>query len=337
MSTNHHGNANGEILLDAGTNELEVLIFKLAGGSFGVNVAKVREVIKPVHLHASPHRHPSVLGMFNMRGHVMPVVDLAGHLKLREMIQPENLTGQIIITEFNGLRTGFVVDAVEHIHRLSWSQVEPAPDLDIGMHKAGGNATDAQGNRRHISSTTGTVKLDERLILMLDFESVADEILLEQKLHIGPVEQVVDVDRSTKRVIMAEDSPFMRNLMNDVLRASGYDRLEVYSDGQAAWEAIDAIANDPSQPGIDAVVSDIEMPRMDGLALTKRIKSDKRLTGVPVMLFSSLISEDNRKKGKQVGADVQMPKPELAEIVRMVDRVCAGLPVGDEPVELKAA
>lgn len=342
MSTGFLGssfaNPHDQILLDAGTNELEVLIFQLAGGSFGVNVAKVREVIKPVNLHSSPEQHPSVLGMFNMRGHVMPVVDLAGHLRLRPMIEPEQLAGQIIITEFNGFRTGFVVDSVEHIHRLSWKQVEPAPELDIALHCNHGKTTDDMGNRRHISSTTGTIKFDDRLVLMLDFESVADEILMERRLHIGPVELAANVNRPAQRVLLVEDSPFMRNLMSDVLRASGYEKLEVYSDGQAAWEAIDAIASDPTQAKINAIVSDIEMPRMDGLALTKRIKADQRLEGVPVMLFSSLISNDNRKKGEQVGADVQMPKPELAEIVRMIDRVCAGVPiVSDEPIQRQAA
>ncbi|MGP1346216.1 MAG: chemotaxis protein [Phycisphaerales bacterium] len=329
-------NVSGEILLEAGTNELEVLVFRMAGGAFGVNVAKVREVIKPVRLHASPHKHPSVLGMFNMRGHVLPVVDLGGHLKLRGMMDAADLEGQIIIMEFNGLRTGFVVDAVEQIHRLSWSKVEPAPDLWIGGDSDVASVTDEHGNRRHISSTTGTVQMGDRLILMLDFESVADEILMERRLHIGAVEKGADVDRGSKRVIMAEDSPFMRNLMHDVLKASGYERLEVFSDGLAAWEAIDAIAGDASAQRIDAIISDIEMPRMDGLALTKRVKSDPRLKGVPVVLFSSLVSEDNRKKGQQVGADVQMPKPELAEIVKMVDRVCAGIGVGgEEPVRLK--
>lgn len=296
----------GTILLDAGTNEFEVLVFSLAGGRFGLNVAKVREVIKPVPVVAAPNQHPSVMGMFNIRGVVLPVVDLSRHLGLD---RDSNSEGRVIITEFNAIRTGFLVDSVDQIHRLSWKQVKPSPDLRIG------GAT----SHENVSSITGTIELDGHLVLLIDFESVADAILCEKRLHVGSVENASNVDRPSKRVILAEDSPFMRKLMRDVLVQSGYTGLEVYNDGQAAWEAINA-------PGkkIDAIISDIEMPRMDGLRLTKLVKEQKEFANVPVVLFSSLVSEDNLKKGKQVGADVQIPKPELEEVVKLVDRAVSG-------------
>lgn len=309
----------GDILLDAGTNEFEVLVFALADGHYGVNVAKVREVIKPIPLVASPNQHASVLGMFNIRGSVLPVVDLALHLGLRDATPMEDgkLVGRVIITEFNGLRTGFLVDAVDQIHRLSWSLVKPAPDLNVGNAAGGTSGT---------SSVTGTIELNKQLILMVDFESVADAILMEKRLHIPSVDNPLKVDRASKRVILCEDSPFMRKLMTEVLISSGYKKLEVYSDGQAGWDAIKA-------PGakIDAIISDIEMPRMDGLRLTKLIKSEPRLEGVPVVLFSSLISEDNVKKGKQVGADVQVPKPQLLEMVQLVDKAVSGIAISSDP------
>lgn len=304
----------GDILLDAGTNELEVLVFGLAGGWYGVNVAKVREVIRPVKVTASPHRHESVVGIFNMRGSVITMVDLKKHLTLSdEPDRDPDAEGRIIITEFNGLRTGFLVDSVEQIHRMSWQNVKTAPNL---------NGLSSVEEIEH-GICTGIIEIGDRLVLMIDFESVADAILFHEKLHIEKVENTDNVDRASKRVILAEDSPFMRDLMQKVLRSSGYDKLEVYPDGQSAWEAVEGSLKDGSQP-VDAVVSDIEMPRMDGLHMTKKIKGHDGLKHIPVVLFSSLVSEDNKKKGIQVGADVQIPKPDLPEMVILVDEAVTG-------------
>lgn len=314
MTSNEMHGITGDILLDAGTNELEVLVFKLSEGWFGVNVAKVREVIKPVDLTEAPNQHPAVLGMFNIRGVVLPVVDLAGHLGLTAEPADERLErGRVIITEFNGMRTGFLVDDVDQIHRVSWAAVKPAPDMDFNINGYGD---------RPVSSTTGTLELGDCLILMLDFESVADAILCEDRLHIEAVENPDSVDRPTKRVILVEDSPFMRNLMQRTLVQSGYERLEVYANGEDAWNAIQR-----GGAPIDALVSDIEMPRIDGLHLTKLVKNNEAYAGIPVVLFSSLVSDDNRKKGEQVGADVQIPKPELHEMVRIIDNAVTGKPV----------
>lgn len=355
-------NITGDILLEAGTNELEVLVFRLGGVWLGVNVAKVREVIRPVKTIAAPHQHPSVIGMFNIRGSVLPVVDLARHLGIQsavserfelarlqrdcanggsvragDAIDPAVLAGagmgktagaredegRVIITEFNGTRCGFLVDAVEQIHRMSWQKVRPAPDLSQ-VGSAGGGM---------VSTTTGIIELNNRLVQMVDFESVADSILLQEKLHVHSIDNPLDVDRASKRVILAEDSPFMRSLMHRVFITSGYAGIEVFPDGQSAWEAIQASTRAAGGPGgkpIDAVISDIEMPRMDGLHLCKRIKETPELKNIPVVLFSSLISQDNLKKGQQVGATVQIPKPELEEMVRLVDKVVSGVALSED-------
>jgi len=312
----------GDILLDAGTNELEVLVFQLAGGSFGLNVAKVREVIRPVQAVAAPHQHSSVLGMFTIRGSVLPVVDLAAHLGLVDRTaETKREEGRVIITEFNGTKTGFLVDGVEQIHRVSWSKVQPAPEVNIGSEESGVKGC-----------TTGVLELNGRLVLMVDFESVADSILAEKRLHVESVENTMNIDRGSKRVVIAEDSPFVRQLIQNIFINSGYTKVEVYGDGQAAWEAV-------SKPGptIDAIVSDIEMPRMDGLHLTRRIKETPHLKGVRVVLFSSLVSEDNLKKGQQVGADAQISKPELSEMVTLVDRIVSGLPVDSDKIAKRSS
>lgn len=311
----------GDILLDAGTNEVEVLVFSLEGGDYGVNVAKVREVIRGVTPTETPRMHGSVLGMFNSRGTLVPLVDLKKHLGLGVVDASKLGDQRIIITEFNGVRVGFIVDSVEQIHRVSWGQIKEAPSL----HDLGGRAASGQ-----VSSTTGVLKMadakresGERLVLMVDFESVSDAIAMQDRLHVESVDNPDGVDRASKRVIVAEDSPFMRQVLQRVLTASGYTGLEVYANGQAAWERLEASLTDGSK-AVDALISDIEMPQMDGLHLTKRVKDHPQLRHLPVVLFSSLVSADNIKKGRQVGATIQVPKPELSQMVRLVDRAVSG-------------
>lgn len=302
----------GDILLEAGTNEFEVLVFNLCGNWFGINVAKVREVILPVKVTESPGQPPSVLGMFNIRGKVLPLVDLEGHLGLRNQ-RERNGQGRVIITEFNGQQTAFLVDTVDQIHRISWKRVKQAPQLD---------------EHGECGSITGMIDLDGRLIQLLDFESITDEIRYQEKLHVDFVENTLEVDRAAMRVILAEDSTFVRRMIREIFEHSGYALFEAYSDGQEAWEAILRHQNQGNK--IHGVVTDIEMPRMDGLALTRAIKSRPDMASVPVMLFSSLITPDNFKKGRQVGANAQVAKPDLPTMVGYVDRLVTGLPI-DEP------
>ncbi|MEO0512245.1 MAG: chemotaxis protein [Planctomycetota bacterium] len=301
-----------DILLEAGTNEFEVLVFRLGDGLFGVNVAKVREVVRWQPLSETPHRHASVLGMINLRGQVIGVVELKKHLGIGD-IDPDHRDTRVIVTEFNGIRTGFAVDHVEQIHRVAWSLVKRAPDFD---HLHGSHAVTA-------SSCTGMIELDDKLVLMIDFESVADAILNEERLHLDGVDNDLGVDRASHKVLIAEDSPFMRDLMQKVFLASGYAQAEFYEDGLSAWNRLSQLEADGVE--VAAVVSDIEMPQIDGLNLCRRIKSSSgTLQNARVVLFSSLISADNLKKGEQVGADAQVAKPDLADTVRLVDRVIAG-------------
>jgi two-component system chemotaxis response regulator CheV len=320
---------NSEILLNAGTNELEVLVFRLGEGWYGINVAKVREVILPPTATRSPESPEGIVGMFNIRGSLVPMVDLSGHLGVRERLtleSVESFDGRVIICEFNNMQVGFLVDAVDQIRRMSWSTVRPAPEV----------------GDENVGVITGVIDLEDRLVLMLDFESIADEVSVEEKLHVESVPNELGVDRESQRVILAEDSKFMRDRLRAVLTASGYVGVEIYGDGEAAWRAINGPHPDGVEPEpIAAIVSDIEMPGMDGLHLCKLVKDNPIYRDVPVLLFSSLISKDNLKKGKQVGADHQVAKPELADVVTMIDRLIKGLPIedtlGGDAIPAKAA
>lgn len=292
-----------EILLESGTNELEVLIFSVGDNIFGVNVAKVREVILPVTIAASPGQPTCVNGMFNLRGKVLPLIDLHKYLNMPAKSQDaKNL--RIIVTEFNGIHAGFLVDKVELIYRMSWSQMRPVPQAT---------------SENDSFAITGIAEIDHRLVLMLDFESILDHISMSDKLHVSHVENKLGVHRGQHRIFLAEDSKFIRNLMKNVLANSGYSQVTIFNDGLEAWNAIQAGLGAPDLlPSI--LVTDIEMPQMDGLALTKRVKDEPRLKHIPVVLFSSLVTEDTLHKGQKVGANQQIAKPQLPELVEIVDQ-----------------
>lgn len=290
-----------DILLESGTNELEVLVFGLGEGVFGVNVAKVREVIMPVEVSPAPEQGEEILGMFNLRGRLLPLIDLHRYMNVSPR-SDDPKARRIIVMEFNGVQSAFQVDLVEQIYRMSWKAMRSVPD-------SGGASP---------FCITGITEINERLVLMLDFESIIDHISFTDEYHIDQVPNETGVQRDRYRIIVAEDSNFIRSIMMRVLRNSGYIHISEFTNGMSAYEMLKA-PEFAEQP-VDLVITDIEMPQMDGLALTRHIKEDPALKHIPVLLFSSLITEDTRHKGKQVGADEQLAKPQLPELVQHVDR-----------------
>ncbi|MFQ5489393.1 MAG: chemotaxis protein CheV [Phycisphaerae bacterium] len=290
------------ILTDAGTNELEVLVFHLDGGFYGVNVAKVREIIAVVPLTQMPHTHPAVRGVFNQRDHVHPLVDLRKFFKMPPAADEEN--ARIIVTEFNNQRMGFLVDDIDRIHRVSWS--------DMGEVPAVGRDDD--------TAMTGVLQLDDHLILMLDFERVAFQISGITGLEQAPG-QTAGTDRSQIKVLLADDSAMMRRMLGNAVQSAGFTDVVIATDGREAWNMLNDMLESATLP--DVIVTDIEMPRMDGLFLTKSIKEHQGLKHVPVIVFSSLVSDDNLKKCEAVGADRQLTKPELPGLVSVIDELMA--------------
>jgi two-component system, chemotaxis family, chemotaxis protein CheV len=289
------------ILLESGTNELEVLIFGLGDQSYGVNVAKVREVILPTPVSASPGQPPDVMGMFNLRGVVLPLVDLHSYFDITP-ITDDTKSHRIIVTEFNGAQAAFKVERVEQIHRMTWQDIRSVPEETASEHM----------------SVTGIAELGDKLILMLDFESIRDQVSLQNALHITKVENELGVNREGFRVYLAEDSRFIRNIMVNVLTNSGYTNVTAFTNGQDCWDAIDdAVRN--GKPTPDILATDIEMPQMDGLHLTRKIRATPSLENLPIVLFSSLITDDTRHKGEACGANQQIAKPELPKLVQIID------------------
>ncbi len=311
--------AQTNILLEAGTNELEIVEFYIDEkalsedgialpdgyrGYYGVNVAKVLEIIRMPKATELPEvQHPCVLGAFNLRSHIIPLVDLGmwlGKEHLEDTEEPKT-----IVTEFNSVTTAFKVSGVNRIHRISWEEVEaPSPYVS------------------KISNNTviGVVHLEDRIVFLLDLEKIVASLNPALGLHFdeNAEEWKQDVRR---RALVADDSALIREMLRDLLEKANFE-VTVCNHGAEAWERLKMLRNMAEAEGrpitdfVQVVVSDIEMPMMDGHNLTKQIKEDKDLSVLPVILFSSLITDKLRHKGEAVGADDQISKPEVTYLAR---------------------
>jgi len=310
------------ILLESGTNEVEILEFLLRGQSFGVNVAKIQAIVQYDESHVTeiPQAHHALIGMLKFREAIIPLIDLTEEFEIAgcENAQiDENLLERrvVLVLEFNDEVSAVLADGVNRIHRISWEDIKPlSPVL-----------------AKHSSAFTGSTTIDKREILLFDLEKVLADILPHNKLtpDMNDVtEDSHDETRADKRVLLAEDSNFIRDSLTQYLRAHGYTGIEAYRDGKAALEALQGIKRDADAEGasitehLDIVVTDIEMPNMDGLTLCKNIKENLGGKHLPVVMFSSLINEQMATKCQSVGADVWISKPQFAQLVKIIDGLC---------------
>lgn len=290
-----------DILLETGTNEFEIVEFTVGPLICGINVAKVREVINPVPVTKVPQAHEATDGIISLRGRTMPLVNLARCLGVEDTEK-----FNIIVGELNQFYAGFKVSSVSRIHRISWKQLEPTPEVSSS----------------HL--VNGIIKMGEKLILLLDFEQIIADINPEinAKLNTVPqADQSIKSARGKKRILIAEDSHMLRELLVTTLSTSGYANLTATENGQEAWNALESTLQEPAK-SYDILISDIEMPKMDGHFLTKQVKSHDKLS-LPVILFSSLINEEMRRKGESIGADAQVTKPEIAKLIDILDKLLA--------------
>ncbi len=297
--------AETEILLESGTNELEVLVFTLGDNRYGVNVAKVREAIRPVPLTSIPESHPSAIGAFQLRDTVTTLIDLHKFFELKHE-PPEYESRRIIVTEFNQIRIAFLVDTVEQIYRVSWESISPVPS--IGTTE---------------SPVTSVCTIRDNMVLMIDFERIVFDITGHDLFDVKVEESERSAERNNTRILLAEDSSLMRSLITKNLTRAGYTNYEAVEDGSLAWNTLKQQAAGQLAEPFSVVITDIEMPQLDGLALTKRIKESPQLGNLPVVVFSSLVSPDNAKKIEQVKADGQITKPELRNLVDLLDKLIA--------------
>lgn len=290
------------ILLESGTNELEILEFKVADNYYGINVAKIREILTYQHVTPVPNSHPFVEGIFMPRDTMISVINLRRCLGYED---DPDVEGLFFITNFNNLNTAFHVDEVLGIHRVSWEDIN-SPDSTISADDAG--------------VSTGVIKLEDRLVVIIDFEKIVSNINPETGLKVSDMDNYETRDRSKTPIMVAEDSPLLSKLICECLRKAGYTNLNVNPNGQAAWDQLAEMREKGTVlDEVKLIVTDIEMPQMDGHRLTKLVKSDDTLKHIPVIIFSSLINEEIYRKGESLGADAQLTKPEIGKLVAAID------------------
>lgn len=293
------------ILLESGTNELEILEFKVGSNYYGINVAKIKEILSYKEPTPIPNAHPCVEGIFMPRDIIISIIDLAKNLNLAPSADISN--DMYIVTNFNSLNIAFHVHGVVGIHRVSWADIIKPDDT---VNSAGSGIA------------TGIIKIDNRLIVILDFEKIVSDISPETGLRVSDIKQLGERERNNAPIVMAEDSPLLGKLIFDSLTKAGYTNIKRFNDGLAAWNQLSEYKENGTINGnVHCVITDIEMPQMDGHRLTKLIKDDNELKEVPVIIFSSLINDEMKRKGELLGADAQLTKPEIGKLVGAVDRL----------------
>lgn len=292
-----------KILLENGTNELEVLEFILDGNSYGINVAKIREIIPYQTVTPVPNSHPSVEGIFMPRDTMITAIDLKNCLQRGE----SKPGGLFIITNFNKLDIAFHVDSVVGIHRVSW----------VDIIKPGATVSTSEEG-----ISTGIIKIDGKLIIILDFEKIITDINPETGLKVTEIEELGKRSGTSDPILIAEDSVLLNKLIVDSLKKAGYTNLIRTENGQEAWDKLCEFKKAGTiRENVHCIITDIEMPLMDGHRLTKLVKSDDELKELPVIIFSSLVNEEMKRKGEQLGADAQLSKPEIGDLVDAMDKL----------------
>ena len=290
------------ILLETGTNEFEIVEFSIGGVNYGINVAKVREVIQRTPVTAMPQAHPYIDGLFTLRGKAIPLVNLPRCLNVTNGDEAKN----IIVTEINNYDIGFLVENVSRIHRISWKDMEPSPEV---------------GDQ---SRVVGIVKMPNRIVLLLDFETIIAEVNPEINAKLTTVEDTtadIKARRVNEHVVVAEDSAMLRDLLVTTLHDAGYRFVRDFGNGKDAWVYLHGLSEKEGDISnhVSMIVSDVEMPQMDGHRLLKLVRGNDRLKEVPFILFSSLINDEMRLKGEELGASAQISKPEIGQLISLLD------------------
>ncbi len=304
----------------AGTNKLEILLFTLGENlrtgrreSFGINVFKVREVMRTPPITEAPDMPAAVEGMVSLRGQLVPVIDLGKYSGIESNGKREIM----IVTEYNGHTQGFLVEAVDTILRLDWAQMRVPPEM--------------MTNRMGGLVTAVTELTDKRLIMLLDVEKVLAEVTRYDDEFM--FKDIQPVKHKEATVFFADDSAVARKQIERTLQQIGVKAIGSIN-GRAAWEELQRIAQHAQTSNrkvsdlITLILTDIEMPEMDGYILTKTVKSDPRFEGIPILMHSSLSGMSNQTLGKSVGVDAYVSKFEPRRLAEALRTYIDGAPEG---------
>lgn len=294
---------NSNILLESGTGELEILEFIVADRHYAINVIKVKEVldVKSESLTKLPEVHPAIAGLILNRGEIITLIDLRYIL---ENQKSTNNLSKVIVCEFNKVKVAFSIDDIVMVQRIKWEDIRKPDDISNN------------------SLVIGNIVMKEKIILMLDFEKIVTDINPSTGISEDRIVNVEYKDRSDWKLVLADDSPLIRKLLRDTLTKAGFNNLKIFDDGKQALNYLNGVVErkgDKLKEEVQLVITDIEMPQMDGHTLTRKIKEDRMLRELPVIIFSSLITGELRHKGESVGADAQLSKPEIGQLIDLID------------------
>ena len=298
-----------EILLESGTNEFGILEFTISGNNYGINVAKVKEIMKYCPVTSMQKSHPDVEGVFKPRDEVITVIDLARHLDLGPSQHPEQ--DVFIITNFSQESYAFHVHEVVGISRISWANLQKPDEIIYGGQDG---------------VATAIAEYDNRLITILDFEKIIAEINPESGIHIADIAKLGKRNRNNAPILVVEDSTLLSRLVVDGLGKAGYTQIRREKNGKEAYDYLFGLKDSDKSPmsHVACIITDIEMPEMDGHHLIKLLKADPILKEIPVVIFSSLINEQLLNVGRELGAIGQFSKPELVDLISFVDQITKG-------------
>ena len=290
------------------TSSLELMEFTMAGDSFGINVAKVTEIMRATKITPMTMSHPCIDGVFKPRDKLVTIINLPRYMALRESENPEH--DMFMLTNFDNVSAAFLVHTVEGMHRISWNKVERPSSIIYGSND---------------SVITGTTKIGNKIITIIDFEKVLYDINPETGLQISEVQRMGERVEISKPIVVVEDSVFLRRMLLESLEVAGYSNITSFDNGQDAWDYLvkcrsECLANiTPIEKKVSIIITDIEMPRMDGHHLTKLVKSDDVLTKIPVIVFSSLIDDAQKQQGERLGVNAHLSKPQIGKLVSTLD------------------
>ncbi len=295
---------NNGILLESGTGELEILHFTVNGQHYAINVVKVKEILNIDNISKVPNSHPAVSGVSLIRGEVITVVDMK--YVLENKMNSNISKSMTLVCEFNNLTVAFAIDQVLGISRIGWTEIyEPS-------------VVSAQ------SIVIGNIKLRDNILMMLDFEKIVMDINPETGITEDRIVEIENKDRSHIKLLLADDSPMIRAVLKKTLLSAGFKTLKFFNDGEQTFDYLEKLYENYGEDyknEVNVLITDIEMPKLDGHTLVRKVKEDRRFKELPTIIFSSLITEELKHKGDSVGADVQLSKPEVGRLVTLIDEL----------------
>ncbi len=281
----------------AGNNRLELLLFKLQDGqTYGINVFKIREILKKTEMNTLPNSNENIEGVITVRNHTIPVINLDKSIKTRTKTNDPEKNQFIIIAEYNRQTQGLLVESVENIINTNWEEITPPPKT--------------VGKNHYLTAIT---KYEEKLVQILDVEKILYEISPQ---NAEPEDNDFDFSETAREkfIYIVDDSSVARKQVEKCMKSLALP-FKSFQNGQELYDAVIQLRDNNKLDEVLTIISDIEMPKMDGYTLSSKLKNDSSLSMIPVILHTSLSGMFNENMVKKVKADFFLSKFSPDELI----------------------